>query len=123
MLEDLCKSIFMVIREEISSTKSLVYLPDCQVVQNTQSEIVIHNYFKKSKSRIVTSKFEDWNYEKISKSIQEENNQFIIDSQDYKLRSFVLINDPSSIFYNTTTKLGLEIDKQYVVSSSQDPPS
>lgn len=113
----------MVIREEISSTKSLLYSPICQVAEASDGTLVIHNDFRTDKAHIVTSKFEDWNYIKVKEGLQEQKKDLVIDSGDNKLRSFVLINDPTYGFFNTTTNKALVIDKQYVISSTQDPPS
>lgn len=45
MNDFLCKGIFMVIREQVSSTESIVYTPLCKIAENSDGDLIIHHDF------------------------------------------------------------------------------
>ena len=113
----------MVIREEISSQKSTVFTPTCTVSEGSDGTLIINNDFQKAKSRVVANvKLEDWTYEIVTKGNDLETKSIVFENDESKLQSFVMINDPTLNFYNKTTKLGLKIDRQYILSSEQPAP-
>lgn len=122
MFDALCKSLFMVIREEISSTKSVVFTPSCSIAEGADGTLIVHNDFSKAKSYIVSTSLEDWTFDKVTKGQNKETTSIVFENDENKLQSFVIINDPSLNFYNSTTLQGLKIEGQFVVSSTEKAP-
>ena len=67
--EFLCHGIFMLIREQMSDLKSVVFTPDCQVAESSDGTLIIHNDFSKAKSRVIEGdNVASWDYKYISKN-------------------------------------------------------
>lgn len=114
----------MVIREEISSSKSIVFTPTCNVAEGSDGKIIINNDFQQAKSFITSLKLEDWNYDQLIKDKQnQETSSIKFENDENKLQSFVMINDPTLYFYNKTTNKGIHIERQFIVSSFDKPPA
>jgi hypothetical protein len=59
----------------------------------------------------------------VTKGTNQETSSIVFENDENKLQSFVLINDPTLYFYNSTTFQGLHIERQFIVSSNDKPPS
>lgn len=70
MYVELCKSLFMVIREEISSTKSVVYMPNCNVAEGSDGKIIINQDFQAAKSYLIDINVDAWTWDELEKGVK-----------------------------------------------------
>ena len=62
-----CHGLFVVLREKLSASESLVYTPKCSVAEGSDGTLIIHNDLSAASQRDIKTSLSNWDHNQVSR--------------------------------------------------------